>query len=65
MSEDCYFFWDGEDVSYGDRKVYMQCVECHKESGKGIFWPARSGYPDIELRCNCGKIIHSPKQDED
>ena len=70
MSEDCYFFWDDDDVLYEDRKVYMQCMRCYNDKDKpnyrkGIMWSAKGGYPNIEIRCNCGEIIHSPKQDED
>lgn len=59
MSEDCYIYWDGEDVPEEDRYIYMQCTECHKKNNKGTLWLAKYGYGNWTVGCNnCPKIIH-------
>jgi hypothetical protein len=59
VSEDCYIYWDGEDVPEENRYIYMQCTECHINNKKGTKWAAQYGYGDYSIAChNCQKLIH-------
>jgi len=58
-SENCYIFWDGDDVTENERGIYFQCTECHEKNGKGKLWSAKSGYPVCDIHCEfCKKLIH-------
>lgn len=58
MSDDCYFYWDGDEVPENERKIYWQCTECNEENGKGaVKWRAEWGYGKT-LKCQCGRWIN-------
>lgn len=59
MSEDCYIYWDGDNVPEDEKYIYFQCTECHKKDEKGKLWKAQYGYGNWSIGCNtCQKVIH-------
>lgn len=57
--EDCYIYWDDENVPEDDRYVYYQCVECHDKNGLGLLWPKTNGYVSNTRCWHCDKIIYN------
>ena len=62
MSEDCYIYWDNDDVKEAERKIYWQCVKCQENNHLGIAkWRAAWGYGNVTIRCKCGNLINENK----
>jgi len=58
MSEDCYIYWDGEEVPEAQRTIHVQCADCHKNNKKGVRWSALMGYGPTVRCCTCDHVIH-------
>lgn len=64
MSEDCYIYWDGDEVAESERRIHIQCVECHTTNKKGIRWSAQMGYGPKVICCQCQRVIHQGDNEE-
>jgi len=59
QSENSYIVVDGEEMPENERKIYFQCLECHKKNGRGYLWLARNGYGAYDILCKeCKRLIH-------
>lgn len=64
--ENFYIFWDDESVAENERRVYIQCVECHKKNGKGVPWSIRLLTEGMEVKCElCHTIIYTTNEEGD
>lgn len=58
LSKDSYIYFDGEEIPEKERKVHIQCINCHKKNKKGKLWQAKNGYGPWNIICPCGEIIY-------
>lgn len=59
--QNCYVYWDGDEVPEAERRIHVQCSACQQQNGRGLFWPAWAGYGDKQIVCECGAVIN-PKR---
>lgn len=59
----CYVFWDGDNIKDYERKVYIQCEECHKKNKKGFKWAKEFLHGILEIKCSlCDTIIYKKEK---
>ena len=59
IKEDCYIFWDGEEVPEEDKAIHLQCKKCFESNQKGFRWSKDLLYGKNEIKCSlCDAIIY-------